>query len=147
MTHSQDPSGLPPAIAHQLRHYASAPARQVKGMCWHVCSEMRSRISTLTIVVGAAQATGRTVVHCWLEHDGRIIDPTRQQFGSGPVTLWRAKRQDLSTLGFYRQVGDYFERNPEVPQQEVLESLCDPAYRDEGLFNAPQESASTMETP
>lgn len=136
MIHSQDPSGLPPAIAHQLRHYASAPSRRVKGMCWHVCAEMQARLKALTIVVGAAQAKGPATVHCWLEHEGRILDPTRQQFGAGPITLWRAKKQDLSPLGFYRQVGDYIERHPEKSEQEVLEALCDLVYRDDGLFTA-----------
>ena len=109
MIHCQDPSDLPPLLAHHLRHHASMSARDAKGKCHMVCASIQTWFPHLTIVVGAAEWSSSPTVHCWLEHDGRVIDPTRQQFGAGPVTFWKAKRK------------------------EILAALADVVYRDDGL--------------
>ena len=109
MIHCQDPSDLPPLLAHHLRHYAAMSAREAKGKCHMVCASVRRWFPHLTIVVGAVEWSGSPTVHCWLEHDGRVIDPTRQQFGAGPVTFWKAKRK------------------------EILAALAEVVYRDDGL--------------
>ena len=131
--HCQDPSGLPPLLAHELRHYARLSPDKVRGKCYMVSHEIARWFSELTVVVGAAEWSGVPVVHCWLEYDGRVIDPTRQQFGSGSVTFWKAKKQDLTAMGFYRQVGDYVEKHPEAKTKEILAALADVVYRDDGL--------------
>jgi len=134
--HCQDPSDLPPLLAHHLRHHASMSAREAKGKCHMVCDSIRRWFPHLTIVVGAVEWSGSPTVHCWLEHDGRVIDPTRQQFGAGPVTFWKAKKQDLTAMGFYRQVGDYMEKHPGAKRKEILAALADVVYRDDGLHPA-----------
>ena len=109
MIHCQDPSGLPPFIAHELRHYARLAPDKVRGKCHMVCHEIARWFSELTVVVGAAEWSGMPTVHCWIEYGSRVIDPTRQQFGAGPVTFWKAKRK------------------------EILAALADVVYRDDGL--------------
>ena len=134
MTHCQDPTGLPPLLAHQLKHYASMDARAAKGLCLHTCQELRKWFPAVTLVCGAVEWSGEPMVHWWLEYDGRVIDPTRQQFGASPVTFWRAKAQSDRVDGFWREVGDYAKAHPEASQREVLSALCDaePAYQDDG---------------
>lgn len=131
--HCQDPTGLPPLIAHELRHYARLAPDKVRGKCHMVCHEIARWFSELTVVVGAAEWSGVPTVHCWIEYGSRVIDPTRQQFGAGPVTFWKAKKQDLTAMGFYRQVGDYMEKHPEAKRKEILAALADVVYRDDGL--------------
>lgn len=133
MIHCQDPSNLPPPLAHHLRHYAAMSAREAKGKCHMVCDSIRRWFPHLTIVVGAVEWSGSPTVHCWLEHHGRVIDPTRQQFGAWPVVFWRAKKQDLTAMGFYRQVGDYMAAHPEAKRKEILAAVADVVYRDDGL--------------
>ncbi len=132
--HCQDPTGLPPLIAHELRHYARLAPDKVRGKCHMVCHEIARWFSELTVVVGAAEWSGTPVVHYWLEYDDRVIDPTRQQFGAGGVTLWKAKKQDMALAGFSIQVGDYMAEHPEAKKAEILTALADVAYRDDGLL-------------
>jgi hypothetical protein len=99
-----------------------------------VCDSIRRWFPHLTLVCGAVEWSGEPMVHWWLEYDGRVIDPTRQQFGASPVTFWRAKAQSMRADGFWREVGDYAKAHPEASQREVLSALCDaePSYLDDG---------------
>lgn len=134
MIHCQDPTGLPPMLAHQLKHYASMDASAAKGLCLHTCRELRKWFPAVTLVCGAVEWSGDPMVHWWLEYEGRVIDPTRQQFGASPVTFWRAKTQSMRPDDFWREVGDYVTAHPEASKREVLSALCgaEPAYLDDG---------------
>ena len=144
MIHCQDPTGLPPLIAHELRHYARLAPDKVRGKCYMVSHEIARWFSELTVVVGAAEWSGGLMVHCWIEYGSRVIDPARQQFGTAPVTFWKAKNQDLTAMGFHHQVGDYADAHPKDRKAEILAALADVVYRDDGLMNVFRADSSDV---
>jgi hypothetical protein len=78
----------------QLKRYASQFRRGIIGrrksdqMCFAVCAPLEGLLSLAGVDARLRKVDFMAINHCWLElPDGRILDPTADQFGLEPVYL------------------------------------------------------------
>lgn len=57
------------------------------GLCAEFCDDLRAMFPELAHVCGHVSAQGALWAHHWcLTPTGEIVDPTREQFGRGPIS-------------------------------------------------------------
>lgn len=144
----QDPAGLPSDLAAALARWSAMSPQRTAYRCFTACESIvreLGRPDDLHVVGGYARTFDPPTVgllHWWLERDGRIIDPTRQQFGRGPVAYWRALPAHQSADGYAlvgavrRLLGGVMDA--EGSGRRVTAELCEPkhCYQDQGWQRA-----------
>lgn len=145
----QDPAGLPADLAQALERWAVKPPERVGGWCYRACEDILRAVAApnaLRLVGGyvrlppGSRSAGMT--HWWLELGERIIDPTRQQLGRGPVTYWRGRPEHQGGNGYelwwaMRLAVDGIT-GQEAGEALLFATVCEPepCYTDQGWQRA-----------
>lgn len=154
---SQDLAGLPEPVAEALARYVRRSESAARGRCLAACRNLLEADLRgwpgLALVAGIAahdplpfgSRRANATLHWWLTLDGRVLDPTRQQFGRGPVQLYRAldAYQGLQAAESYT-LGQVVSRLMLYSSSPTLEGIVtftchpDPVYTDQGWMHAPR---------
>lgn len=154
----QDPAGLPSDLAAALARWSAMSPQRTAYQCCVACETITRDLghpTDLHIVGGYARMfdpptiDGRRMdgmLHWWLERDGRVLDPTRQQLGRGPVAYWRALPAHQNADGYAligavrRLLGGVMDA--EGSGRRVTAELCEPkhCYQDQGRQRARRTS-------
>lgn len=154
----QDPTGLPDDLGGALERWAARSPAHVFGRCHQACEDLRRAVENPTdlrlvggyarmdvpLVVGTRRWSG--MLHWWLERGDRVVDPTRQQLGRGPVTYWRARPEHLvGDIDGYKlmwvvshALDGNFTMREEEGEARLFATVCEPepCYTDQGWQRA-----------
>ena len=128
----QDPKGLPLPAARALTRWTRKPQHLAAGHCLDASLYLldKGRLPGGCAVAGIAVLPDGVMLHHWVEWNGRIIDPTRQQFGAGAV-VYRRALPPVQGDGWlhWRAAHDIIRNRPHNTPglgAEVLAATCEP---------------------
>lgn len=134
----QDLEGLPAALREACVPWLALSEVRAAGRCHAACVELLPLAPGAALAFGAARHLDGHLLtlHYWLDLGGRVLCPTRQQFGRGPVEYRRFRPEMGET---WVEVWASLCRLRDEPGRTAtlweLATFPEPVYQDDGWIS------------